>query len=66
VYRGPPVEICIKRDSSGLYNAFEDNKTDSIPSLSFPYEKPERVDINTSSESIDESLNKITLLLEKT
>ena len=67
VYCYPPVEICIKRDPSGLYAAFEENKTDVVPGLSFPYEKPERVDLelDTSSESIDASLNKITLLLEK-
>tara|TARA_Y100001970_G_C14242289_1_gene865678 strand:+ start:2046 stop:3947 length:1902 start_codon:yes stop_codon:yes gene_type:complete len=66
VYCNPPVEICIKRDPSGLYAAFEENKTDIVPGLSFPYEKPERVDLelDTSSESIDASLNKITLLLE--
>ena len=67
VYCNPPVEICIKRDPSGLYAAFEDSKTDNVPGLSFPYEKPEKVDLelDTSSESIDASLNKITLLLEK-
>ena len=67
VYCNPPVEICIKRDPSGLYAAFEENKTDIVPGLSFPYEKPDRVDLelDTSSESIDASLNKITLLLEK-
>ena len=67
VYCNPPVEICIKRDPSGLYAAFEDSKTDNVPGLSFPYEKPERVDLelDTSSESINASLNKITLLLEK-
>ena len=68
VYCNPPVEICIKRNPSGLYAAFEDNKTDNVPNLSFPYEKPERVDfeLDKSSKSIDESLNKITPLLEKT
>ena len=37
------------------------------PSLSFPCEKPRRVDfeLDTSSESIDESLNKTKPLLEK-
>ena len=67
VYCNPPVEICIKRNPSGLYAAFEDNKTGNVPSLPFPYEKPERVDfeLDTSSKSIDESLNKITPLLEK-
>ena len=67
VYCNPPVEICIKRDPSGLYAAFEDSKTDNVPGLSFPYEKPERVDLelDTSSESINASLNRITLLLEK-
>ena len=67
VYCNPPVEICIKRDPSGLYAAFEDSRTDNVPGLSFPYEKPERVDLelDTSSESINASLNRITLLLEK-
>ena len=67
VYCNPPIEICIKRDPSGLYAAFEDSKTDNVPGLSFPYEKPERVDLelDTSSESINASLNRITLLLEK-
>ena len=67
VYCNPPVEICIKRNPSGLYAAFEDNKTGNVPSLPFPYEKPERVDfeLDTSSKSIDESLNKTKPLLEK-
>ena len=67
IYCNPPLEICIKRDPSGLYAAFEDNRTDNVPGLSFPYEEPERVhlELDTSSQSIDESLDKITLLLEK-
>ena len=67
VYCNPPFEICIKRDPSGLYAAFEDNRTNNVPGLSFPYEKPERIhlELDTSAQSIDESLDKIMLLLEK-
>ena len=67
VYCNPPLEVCIKRDPSGLYAAFENNKADNVPGLSFPYQKPERVNIelDTNSQSIDECLDKITLLLEE-
>ena len=67
VHCNPPLETCIKRDPSGLYAALENNETDNVPGLSFPYEKPERIhlELDTSSQCIDECLEKIILLLEE-
>ena len=67
VYCNPPIEVCIKRDPSGLYVSSEGGKTDNVPGLSFPYQEPEKVhlELDTATLEIDECLEKVISLLEK-
>ena len=67
VYCNPPIEVCIKRDPSGLYASSEGGKTGNVPGLSFPYQKPEKVhlELDTATLKIDECLEKVISLLEK-
>ena len=67
VYCNPPIEVCIRRDPSGLYASSEGGKTGNVPGLSFPYQKPEKVhlELDTATLKIDECLEKVISLLEK-
>ena len=67
IYCNPPIEVCIKRDPSGLYASSENGKTDNVPGLSFPYQKPREIhlELDTDKLGIDECLHRIVSLLEK-
>ena len=67
IYCNPPIEACIKRDPSGLYASSENGKTDNVPGLSFPYQKPREIhlELDTDKLGIDECLHRIVSLLEK-
>ena len=67
IYCNPPIEVCIKRDPSGLYASSENSATDNVPGLSFPYQKPEEIhlELDTAKLGIDDCLNKVVSLLEK-
>ena len=67
IYCNPPIEVCIKRDPSGLYASSENSATDNVPGLSFPYQKPEEIhlELDTAKLGIDDCLNKVESLLEK-
>ena len=67
IYCNPPIEVCIKRDPSGLYASSENGKTDNVPGLSFPYQKPREIhlELDTDKLRIDECVNRVVSLLEK-
>ena len=67
IYCNPPIEVCIKRDPSGLYASSENSATDNVPGLSFPYQKPEEIhlELDTAKLGIDDCLNKVVSLLEQ-
>ena len=67
IYCNPPIEVCIKRDPSGLYASSENGKTDNVPGLSFPYQKPREIhlELDTDKLGIDECLHRIVSLLDK-
>ena len=60
------MEVCIRRDPSGLYAAAEGSESTDIPGLSFPYSPPEvlHLELNTNELSIEECLSQVIKLME--
>ena len=50
VYLDAPLEVCQKRDPSGLYAAGEEG---TIPGVSYPYEAPEDADLVLNTAELD-------------
>ena len=67
IYCNPPIEVCIKRDPSGLYASSENGETDNVPGLSFPYQKPKEIhlELDTAKLKIDDCLDSVVSLLEQ-
>lgn len=61
------LEQCIKRDLKGLYKKALSGEIKNFTGISDPYEKPDSPEIivNTSSETIEQSLKKIVSGLTK-
>lgn len=61
IYLNPPLSVCKQRDPSGLYTAYEESQTDSVPGLSFPYVPPNSIalELDTSQLSIEECLDSV-------
>lgn len=61
-----PVEVCMKRDNKGLYRKALAGEIRNFTGVSDLYEEPERpeVVVETDSESIDESVEKILSYLQ--
>jgi adenylyl-sulfate kinase len=61
------LEQCIKRDLKGLYKKALSGEIKNFTGISDPYEKPDNPEIivNTSSETIEQSLKKIVSGLTK-
>ncbi|MES2625561.1 MAG: sulfate adenylyltransferase subunit CysN [Pseudomonadota bacterium] len=53
VYLNPPLEVCVKRDPSGLYAAEAINPTGNVPGISFPYEPPANADLILPTHELD-------------
>jgi bifunctional enzyme CysN/CysC len=53
VYLNPPLDVCIKRDPSGLYAAEANNPTGNVPGMSFPYEPPTNADLILPTHELD-------------
>ena len=49
----PPLDVCIKRDPSGLYAAEANNPTGNVPGMSFPYEPPANADLILPTHELD-------------
>jgi adenylyl-sulfate kinase len=67
VYCYAPVEVLVKRDVKGLYKKAIAGEIENFTGISDPYEVPESPDvmIDSSEESIEESLAKILSKLEE-
>ena len=67
VYLNPPLEVCKKRDPSGIYAAGEYLEAGNLPGVSFPYEEPEHADLvlSTDQESIEACTEKVIDLLRE-
>lgn len=61
-----PIEECIVRDPKGLYKRALNGEEKSVIGIDEEYEFPENSDIqvNTNIESIEESLEKVTMFLQ--
>jgi adenylylsulfate kinase len=61
-----PIEICENRDVKGLYKKARNGEIKNFTGIDSPYEKPTNPDIiiNTGTESLDESANKILNFLK--
>ncbi len=67
VYVKCPVEVLIERDVKGLYEKALAGEIENFTGISDPYEEPAdpEIVVETDRESIDESVAKILLTLEK-
>jgi len=61
VYVFCPIDICIERDTKGLYKLAMEGKITTLPGLQVPYEEPENPDVvvDTYKENLDDIANKI-------
>ena len=65
VYCRCPVEICRTRDPKGHYAQADSGQIAQFTGVSSPYEEPQDPDlvIDTGTESLDESVNRLTVFL---
>lgn len=66
IYLNPPMDVCKQRDPSGIYAAAEANGSANVPGLSFPYSRPEHVDIelDTSTLTVEDCLDEVIGLMQ--
>src|SRR5690606_22311231 len=66
VYLNPPMDVCQQRDPSGIYAAAETTPNHEVPGISFPYPRPDHVDLelDTSALSVEECLDQVVLLMQ--
>ncbi|GAA4436824.1 sulfate adenylyltransferase subunit CysN [Bremerella cremea] len=67
VYLSAPVEVCRKRDDSGIYEKADSGEITNFPGVSYDYEVPENADLvlPTHELGIDECVDKIYELLQQ-
>ncbi len=67
VHVATPLEVCEQRDRKGLYALAREGKIKEFTGISDPYEVPERaeIELDTSSLSPDQSVQRIILKLEQ-
>ncbi len=66
VYISTPLEECEKRDVKGLYKKARQGEIPNFSGISSPYEPPENpdIEINTTGQSLEDSVNYIMEQLE--
>lgn len=66
VYLNPPLEVCKRRDPSGLYAADATRPSGNVPGISFAYEAPDDADLmlDTSTISTAECIDQVMGLLK--
>jgi adenylylsulfate kinase len=67
VYVSTPLEVCVSRDTKGLYRAARDGKATSVPGVQAAYEAPlsPELVISGSRRTPQESVSEILALLER-
>jgi adenylylsulfate kinase len=67
VYVKCPVSECENRDVKGLYKKAREGKISDFTGISAPYEEPDEAEIviDTRELTIEESVNKVYVYLEK-
>jgi bifunctional enzyme CysN/CysC len=60
------MDICKQRDPSGIYAAAEATGSADLPGLSFPYPRPDHVDIelDTSALTVEDCLDEVINLMQ--
>jgi bifunctional enzyme CysN/CysC len=66
IYLNPPMDVCKQRDPSGIYAAAEATGSADVPGLSFPYPRPEYMDIelDTSVLTVEDCLDEVIGLMQ--
>jgi bifunctional enzyme CysN/CysC len=66
IYLNPPMEVCKQRDPSGIYAAAQATSSADVPGLSFPYPRPEYMDIelDTSVLTVEDCLDEVIGLMQ--
>lgn len=66
VYARCPLEVCVARDVKGMYAKALAGTLKGFTGISDPYEEPLQPDLvlETSKETVDESVDKVLLLLK--
>ena len=66
IYLNPPMDVCKQRDPSGIYAAAEATGSADVPGLSFPYPRPDHVDIelDTSTLTVEDCLDAVISLMQ--
>jgi bifunctional enzyme CysN/CysC len=66
VYLNPPIDVCKQRDPSGIYAAAETTGYSDVPGITFPYPRPDHVDIelDTSALSVEDCLDQVVMLMQ--
>lgn len=66
IFVNPPLDICEQRDTKGLYQKARKGEIQNFTGISSPFEAPEHpaLDLDTSSLSVEESVEKILEVLE--
>lgn len=67
IYVSTPLEECERRDIKGLYRKAREGRIPNFTGISSPYEVPEKAEIviDTSRQSIEESVDMVLKTLEK-
>ncbi len=65
IHVATPLAVCRSRDARGVYTRADAGELGDFPGVSAPYEAPEDADlvIDTSTESIEASVEKLVALL---
>jgi adenylylsulfate kinase-like enzyme len=60
------MEVCKQRDPSGIYAAAQATSSADVPGLSFPYPRPEHVDIelDTSALTVEDCLDEVISMMQ--
>ena len=66
IFVDTPLEICEQRDPKGLYKKARSNDINDFTGIDAPYEKPKNPElrVQTNEQSVEESFNKIKILID--
>lgn len=67
IWTNAPLEVCIKRDTKGIYNKGKDGSIEFVTGISDDFDNPKNSDVicYTDREGIDESVEKILRVVFK-
>lgn len=67
VYLNPPIAVCQQRDPSGIYAAADTTGYAEVPGITFPYPKPDHVDLELDTEAltVEDCLDQVIVLMQE-